>query len=347
MSFPTDIDNFTNPLNTDKLNNPSHSQQHANLNDAVEALETKVGADSSAVTTSHDYKLSGVTGTDKAVSKTGSEVLTNKTLTTPKVDTSINDTNDNEVVKLGIGSASAVNEVTITNSATGSYPRITATGDDTDIVLRLSGKGAQSVRIYSGDHAREVVRFADVASSVNFHFIYGGPTGSPVVLAAAGSDSNIGINLVPKGTGTVQISGEPISGAWTDYTPSISGSGSALGNGTVTGSYAKIGRTVHCKAKFTLGSTSTVGASLAFSLPFTANTDELLVDNSIIGTGSFFDASTTNDYMCDTRLETSTAMRALVRGGANGIAVATSSTVPFTWTTSDIVTLIATYEASS
>ncbi len=46
-------------------------------------MEAKVGQNASAVTTSHDYKLSGVTGVDKAVSKTGSEVLTNKTLTAP------------------------------------------------------------------------------------------------------------------------------------------------------------------------------------------------------------------------------------------------------------------------
>jgi hypothetical protein len=34
-----------------------HATQHADLNDAVEALEAKVGADSSAVTSSHDYKI--------------------------------------------------------------------------------------------------------------------------------------------------------------------------------------------------------------------------------------------------------------------------------------------------
>lgn len=54
-------------------------------------LEAKVGIDSSAVTTSHDYKLSGVTGTDKAVSKTGTETLTNKTLSSPVINTPTGD----------------------------------------------------------------------------------------------------------------------------------------------------------------------------------------------------------------------------------------------------------------
>jgi hypothetical protein len=34
-----------------------HATQHANANDAIEALETKVGVDSSTVSTSHDFKM--------------------------------------------------------------------------------------------------------------------------------------------------------------------------------------------------------------------------------------------------------------------------------------------------
>ena len=56
-NFPTSLDSLTNPLSTDTLNSPSHADQHANVNDAVEALEAKVGVNSSAVTTSHDYKI--------------------------------------------------------------------------------------------------------------------------------------------------------------------------------------------------------------------------------------------------------------------------------------------------
>jgi len=43
ISFPTSLDNFVNPTNTDPLNSPSHSVQHSDLNDAVEALESKLG----------------------------------------------------------------------------------------------------------------------------------------------------------------------------------------------------------------------------------------------------------------------------------------------------------------
>jgi len=55
-SFPSSLDNLVNPESTDSLT--GHAQQHSNLNDAVEALQTKVGANNSLVTTSLDYRLS-------------------------------------------------------------------------------------------------------------------------------------------------------------------------------------------------------------------------------------------------------------------------------------------------
>src|SRR5574343_668948 len=93
-NFPSSLDSLTNPTSTNKLDLVSHSSQHINANDAIEALEAKVGADGSAVTTSHDYKLSGVTGSDKAASKTGVETLTNKTLTAPQINMGSDATGD-------------------------------------------------------------------------------------------------------------------------------------------------------------------------------------------------------------------------------------------------------------
>ena len=88
-NFPTSLDALTNPTATDNTASVDHAAQHANANDAIEALEAKVGVDNSAVTTSHDYKLSGVTGSDKAASLTGAETLTNKTLTSPSLTTPV------------------------------------------------------------------------------------------------------------------------------------------------------------------------------------------------------------------------------------------------------------------
>ena len=56
-SFPNNLDSLTNPNSNDPLSNPSHSQQHINANDAIEALQTKVGIDGSENTNSLDYRL--------------------------------------------------------------------------------------------------------------------------------------------------------------------------------------------------------------------------------------------------------------------------------------------------
>ena len=57
-NFPTSLDALTNPTATDALTSPSHADQHADANDAIEALQAKVGVNGSAVTTSLDYKVS-------------------------------------------------------------------------------------------------------------------------------------------------------------------------------------------------------------------------------------------------------------------------------------------------
>lgn len=66
-AFPTGLDTtltLPNPVGTDLLANTNanldHDYQHSLVNDAIRALETKLGIDSSAVTTSIDYLLKNV-----------------------------------------------------------------------------------------------------------------------------------------------------------------------------------------------------------------------------------------------------------------------------------------------
>lgn len=105
-NFPSGLDSLTNPLPTDSLNNPSHSDQHANANDAIEALEAKVGVNSSAVTTSHDYKIT--------------QLETNavlKTLVDAKGDLLVG-TADNTIARLAVSATNG--QVLAVNSATAS-----------------------------------------------------------------------------------------------------------------------------------------------------------------------------------------------------------------------------------
>ena len=73
------------------------------------------------------------------VTLTGTQTLTNKTLTSPKIGTSILDTNGNELALL-TATGSAVNEITLANAATGNGPIISSTGE-TNVDLNLNPKG--------------------------------------------------------------------------------------------------------------------------------------------------------------------------------------------------------------
>jgi hypothetical protein len=65
------------------------------------------------------------------------------TVTSPKVITGINDTNNNELFKV-TATSSAVNEFTVANAATGNGPTLSATGDDTNININITPKGTGS-----------------------------------------------------------------------------------------------------------------------------------------------------------------------------------------------------------
>jgi len=67
-----------------------------------------------------------------------------------------------------------------------------ATGDN----IKFSGSNAVQMDIYSTSNA------------VNHTRIVGSLTNSPVLIEGVGTDTNIGIRLVPKGVGTVHVSGQ-------------------------------------------------------------------------------------------------------------------------------------------
>jgi hypothetical protein len=116
-------------------------------------------------------------------------------------DGNIADTNGNTLVGLNT-TASAVNNIEVENGATGSAPAIYADGTDTNINLFMRGKGSGSVIMADGS-ANSVIHATGGASSVNYTEIKAATTGNPVQITAQGTDTNVGIQLVPKGSGGV------------------------------------------------------------------------------------------------------------------------------------------------
>ncbi len=213
MAYPTDL----NPtLKTDWANNTpvedTHPDEHNDVALNVEALKAKVGANGSAVTTSHDYKLSQVTGSDRAVGVTATQTLTNKTLTAPRIANGgfIADANGNEIVELTT-TASATNHIGTTNAATGNDPLIEAKGSDTNISLKIKGKGTGKVKLGSAD-----LQFPNVDGVANQVLV----TDGSGVLSFV-TPSTVNPDLMPQYSFSTQFTGsseEPVYNQYCDNT---------------------------------------------------------------------------------------------------------------------------------
>jgi hypothetical protein len=103
--------------------------------------------------------------------------------------------------------ASSTNHLTVTSSIAGGAPSIAASGTDANIPVAISAKNIASVRLNSrGSLALEVNA---VATPTNFVRINGTATGTPPQVTAQGTDTNVNLLLLGKGTGAVQA-GSPL-----------------------------------------------------------------------------------------------------------------------------------------
>jgi hypothetical protein len=88
----------------------------------------------------------------------------------------------------------------------GSTGNETAAGDASSNVVFTSAGGANTTMKFVGN-GNEQMDIYFVANPVNFTRIVGAASGSPVLIEGVGSDTNVGIRMVPKGSGGVHISG--------------------------------------------------------------------------------------------------------------------------------------------
>jgi len=107
----------------------------------VTSIATGTGIDGGTITSTGTIAIDSTVAT-----LTGTQTLTNKTLTSPKIGTSILDTNGNELALL-TATGSAVNEFTIANAATGAAPKLSSTGEsNVDLDLEAKGTGHVTIR---------------------------------------------------------------------------------------------------------------------------------------------------------------------------------------------------------
>lgn len=133
-----------------------------------------------------------------------------------------------------------------------------------------------------------------------------------------------------------------VSNVQVAYTPTVSGTGWALGNGAASGVYSQIGNFVRFSAQVTFGSTSTYGPGsdgLQISLPIAR------VGNIELS-GSFIDTSTAQIFLGQGRAAPSTGvceMNAINSTFANGRIESVIQGKPFTWATGDTALVAGSY----
>ena len=138
------------------------------------------------------------------------DTLTNKTLTAPKIADAgfIADANGNEQIIFQTTS-SAVNELEVTNAATGNPPILGASGE-TNVDVHIKPKGTGETRIGTGSAAATLT--TDGAHDLVLDTNSG--TNSGTITITDGADGNI--NIAPNGTGVAQVGGSAIKVAGTE-----------------------------------------------------------------------------------------------------------------------------------
>lgn len=168
----------------------------------------------------------------------------------------------------------------------------------------------------------------------------------PSSSAVSSADLN-GYLTISSASSTYATKTDFSSTSWTSYSPTITadGGGFSLGNGTLTGRYKQLGKIVFFSLKFVFGSTSSGGTGhWNFSLPVTAYDSNFsfsasILDDGIawyggIANGNYTGSTTTFAVITPNTSSSSTTWVSVGNGG------------PFTWGTSDNITISGSYEAA-
>ncbi len=209
-NYPGAIDTYTNPLSSEPMNAPSHAGQHANANDAVEAIETELGTDPSGSAATVKARLDGIEdGTRLGANSVGATQIANDSVGTAAIQ------------------SKAVTAAKI--------------ADDTITAAQIAANAVGSSEL--ADNAVDTAAIADGAVTAVKILIgaatVGSGTGTPegVVTAAPGStwlqtDSTTDVKgwirwVKATGTGnTGWVAGPEADTGWRDVTASVTGTAS-------------------------------------------------------------------------------------------------------------------------
>jgi hypothetical protein len=155
-------------------------------------------------------KVTGQTGVTFSATDKGAKVLyingtdvldTNGNDIVVDTGGAVEDDSNNEYIKFA-KTATAVNEITVTNAAASGTPNISATGDDTNIDLNLTAKGLGRVSFNGTGKIQSVAEKVTVSGSFDSDIDFDTQT-QGVVLSTATATANFTVNLRGDGSNSL------------------------------------------------------------------------------------------------------------------------------------------------
>lgn len=286
--------------------------------------------------------------TSHPVGLTDTQTLTNKTLTQPVITADDDEftlqDNADTTKKLNF----QLSGITTATTRTLTVPDASTTLVGTDATQTLTNKTLTSPTINTATISNPTL----TTDTVSEHTSANGVTVDGLNIKDGKLNTANSVDSANYTDGSIDpehlITGSGTSWVWQSWVPTWANF--TVGNGTVAASYTIIGKSVLFSIKVELGSTSAVSGDVTFTLPVTAknsdtswslNGDAILVD---AGTqqykGTVYTASSTT--VATVRV-LNAASTHITFGTAAG---ALSSTVPFTWTTGDKMSISGQYEAA-
>jgi hypothetical protein len=224
INFPVSLDELINPQASDSVQSPSHSEQHADANDAIVALQEKVGVDNSTDADSLDYKIRQIDPDNFDPAGSAAAAIT-----------TANEYTDESVASLG----NSLPETYVSLSDVGNADGVASLGPDgfvpqTELDIDERIQDTAAAIITNATHTNITVEYDPVAKELSLTSLGGGGT-SADISSTAPADPNVGDLWLDSDTAILYIyDGE----FWVEISGSGGGGGGGAGGGVTVSATA-------------------------------------------------------------------------------------------------------------
>jgi len=176
--------------------------------------------------------------------------------------------------------------------------------------------------------------------------IFTNPTATSLLTSPSHAQQHSDINDAVEALEAKVAIGNTVLGTYTAYTPTFTNL--TVGNGTLAAQYCRVNNFVHAFGSLTFGSSSVMSSNPFFTLPVFTVTAEMGALGMVMGTVSYITAAgavtkgTVNGFAAASNAQ----FWVITTSGAYEGQTAPTASIPFSWTTGDIIRWNIMYKAA-